>query len=672
MTNSKKLYKIKVILSLSNINADFLQLILCMFVSHYLIGNPLYGAALFLFNNIWILYFEGNLRHLKYKRGEGPGVMMWILLTFSLLAGMAIIFLYPVVGGKYEANYVSFFVLIVALRNIMTYWMTNSYNRKKKSNRVLKILFQLFFLLPCIVFAFWLMEGTPRYIVMIGFAFTGFLLSYESSTMVSFGKYIAHLDKDKIGEIFSYKVFSNMALYSQIAFSLGVLMYVCYISFSQETFSVWVYLVMALWLVFVLILSELFTWVANKQGWVMNLNLFLLGAGLWILGSVQMYRVTDWIGTAFWTFFWGFGLACITAVTNRYNKDFKLVARIANKKVADRDLYFRNMLTQLVAVIISYGIMLCVVTVWSFVIPNSTDAGVPALSRQIMMQLPVLFMLISIFFALKQPLDERIRQKLINYNAGTNQNDPTKKNLEKRLIKESRVRFGIKIIAGIVRPFLHLKVSGKENIDPGNFPSIFVCNHGLFYGPIAAVIYLPTYFRPWVDKKMVDIDLSAQEIYDRQLYRWPLLSGNAKMKISRIVAQPVTWALNSFNPIPVQKNSLHGIVQTFDDTVTVLTEGDNVLIFPEKPKKVKKGNKMTVEHETNTVGNLYTGFASIGKLYYEQSGKALYFYPIYANKKGHTFKIGEPVIYDPDNQPKEEKKRIADQLHDKMLELKNG
>ena len=52
MNAVKKAYRINVALSLSNVNADFLQLILCMMVSHYIIANPLYGAALFLFANI--------------------------------------------------------------------------------------------------------------------------------------------------------------------------------------------------------------------------------------------------------------------------------------------------------------------------------------------------------------------------------------------------------------------------------------------------------------------------------------------------------------------------------------------------------------------------------------------------------------------------------------------
>lgn len=662
-------YKIKVILSLSNINADFLQLILCMFVSHYVLQNPLYGAALFLFANIWLLYFNGGLRHLR-SSNRRVSYMAWLLLALCAGAGLAIIFFYPIMMQQLQANYVSFFVLLITARSALTYRLNDVYKAPKLSNRIYKAVFQLLFLLPCIAFALWLFKGNDLYVVIGGYALTGFLMSFQGSTLSNFNKYVSKLNADKLSGISSYRIFSSTTLYSQIAFSLGMLMYICYISFTQDAFSWTTYFMMGMWVILVLAVSETFSWLAIRRRWVLSLNLFLVGAAAWIFASIKMFGATDIAGSAVWTVLWGFGLACINVVMNSLNEDFKMVAAIANKRVSDKELYYRTLLLQIIAVIISNVIMLCVLTIWTFGMPKVADAELPGLFRSVMIQLPVIFMLISVLFALRQPLDERNLQKLTNYFTKQDKEKPVKQNLKKKLVQKSRVRFGVKLIATFVRPFLRLKVSGKENMDFENFPSIFVCNHGLFYGPIAAVIYLPTYFRPWVDKKMVVLDLCAQEIYDRELYKWPVLSKKAKMAISRFVAKPVSWALNSFNPIPVEKTSLRGVVETFDDTVQVLIEGDNVLIFPEKPKRVKKKNKMTVAHERQTVGRLYTGFAGIGTLYYEKTGKQLKFYPIYANKKGHTFKIGEPVLFDPDNDPKEEKQRIAEELHYKMLDLK--
>ena len=670
MNAVKKAYRINVALSLSNVNADFLQLILCMMVSHYIIANPLYGAALFLFANIWTLYFEGNLRRLS--SGPAPrktNLVMWILLSASVFAGLALVFLYPIVMQAPGTNFVSFFVLLIAARSVLTWKVNDALSKPGLARRIYKGLFQILFFVPCLAFA-WIIDDEPvMWMTLVGYALTGFLLSYQSSTMASLSKYIANTRRDKLHDIFSYRVFSNMSLYAQIALSLGVLMYICYVSFSTPAFSSDTYVYMGVWIVAVLLFSELFTKLVNRRGWILSLNIFIVGAAMWITGSLMMFDFKGLWGSTFWAGLWGFGLACITSVLNRYNGDFKMVARIAGRKVSDRDLHFRSMITQIISVIFSNAIMLCVVTVWVFVIPASHTPELPWVFRSTMVQLPVLFMLVSVFFALRQPLDERSRQKLLNYTQGTNNNTPTKQNLRSNLVEKKRVKFGVKILAFFVRPFLHLKVSGKEYMEMEHFPSVFVCNHGIIYGPIAAVIYLPTYFRPWIDRKMVDREMAAKEMYGRFIYRIPLLPPKAKMRIARLLAGPVTWALNSFNPIPVEKNNLRNVMTTFDDTVKVLSEGDNVLIFPERPRKVKRGDKMTVEHLTDSVGRLFTGFANIGRLYYETTGKCLRFYPIYASKINHTFRIGQPVVFSPDNDPHDEKQRIADLLHDKMLEL---
>lgn len=669
MTAAKKSYRINVALSLSNVNADFLQLILCMLASHYIIGTPLYGAALFLFANIWTLYFKANLRNLSGSPRPSANVVAWLLLSASVMAGLALVFIYPLTAHSPRTNYVSFFVFLIAARSLLTWRINNALSKPGRSRRIYKGLFQVLFFIPCLAFATIIEDRTAMWTILAVYAVTGLLLSYQSSTMASYSKYLAGHRGDKLTEIFSYRIFSSMSLYAQTALSLGVLMFVCYTGFSTPVFSAWTYLYMGLWIIGILLLSELFSRLANRSGWKLSINLFIVGAAMWIAGSFMMSHPYGLWGSTLWACFWGFGLACITSVLNRYNNDFKLVARIADRKVSDRDLHFRSILTQTIAVIFSNAIMLCVVTVWVFVIPATHEPALETTFRKILVQFPVLFMLVSIFFALRQPLDERSRQKLVNYSRGTNRNTPTKQNLRRNLVDRKRVRFGVKIIAFFVRPFLSLRLRGIDNMDPSHFPSVFVCNHGIIYGPIAAVIYLPTYFRPWIDRKMVDRSLAAKEMYSRFIYRLPLLGPRAKMAIARVLAHPVTWALNSFNPIPVEKNNMRNILSTFDDTVRVLTEGDNVLIFPEKPRRVKRGGKMTVEHLTDSVGRLFTGFANIGSMYYESSGKCLRFYPLYANRHNRTFNIGEPVVFDPDNDPHEEKQRIARVLHDRMLAM---
>ena len=224
MNAVKKAYRINVALSLSNVNADFLQLILCMMVSHYIIANPLYGAALFLFANIWTLYFEGNLRRLS--SGPAPrktNLVMWILLSASVFAGLALVFLYPIVMQAPGTNFVSFFVLLIAARSVLTWKVNDALSKPGLARRIYKGLFQILFFVPCLAFA-WIIDDEPvMWMTLVGYALTGFLLSYQSSTMASLSKYIANTRRDKLHDIFSYRVFSNMSLYAQIALSLSLI-----------------------------------------------------------------------------------------------------------------------------------------------------------------------------------------------------------------------------------------------------------------------------------------------------------------------------------------------------------------------------------------------------------------------------------------------------------------
>lgn len=666
MVRSRINNRYRIIMGLSNINADFLQLILCMFVSHALIDKPWFGAVLFVFMHIWLLYFQAGLQHIRTR--HKTRMFMWALLAVSLVIGIGVTFIYPIVSKRSYANYVSFFVGMVGIRTYLTYKINAIYSKRKASHRWYKILFQTLFFVPCVLYAMWLFKGSDLYIVTVGFLITGVLLSFQRSTLANFNKY-SRLYNDDMQNIFSYRMFSNMSLYSNIAISLGVLTYICYAGFTQTAFNYMTYLMMALWLFILLFFSHVFTLVVKRQGIAMGVNVFILGAAFWILGSVRMFGVNDLSGYGIWTLFWAFGLACISASLTSINHDFKMVADIADRKINYKDLQYRSLLMQVIGIIIASCIILVILAVWEFLVPTSHDAQMPILFRNIIIQLPALFMLISIVFALKQPLDRRNREKLMNYYRGNNQNKSTQENLSSRLVNESSVRFGVKIIAFLVKPFLRLRVLGKHNMDASKYPSIFVCNHGIFYGPIAAVIYLPTYFRPWVDKKMVDLELCTKEAYNRWIYAFPL-PPKAKWRLARFAARIATWAINAFNPVPVERDNLRKVMTTFEDTVKALSEGDNVLIFPERPKRVTKNGKTFLLHETDSVGDMFSGFANIGRLYYQATGKTLRFYPVYANHRGHTFKIGVPVEFDPEVESREERQRIADYLREQMLVLR--
>lgn len=656
--------KNKISVDLINLKSNFTQLLLCMFVSHYTIGNPLFGVASFLLANIWIIYYQGGLFRGKTKNNSKLG--MWILLSLSAIFGLSLLFIYPVVMNQPKANYISFFVAILTVRNLLSYKFNVILQKKSPLNTLYKLLLQAIFIIPALMLSHQVFTDLNMYIFWIGYIVSGVILVFSPRDLDYTEEGIT---EDKLSGISSYSIFKNMSLYAQIAYYLGVMMYFLYIALGQTSFKINIYIFMIHWLIFTQLLTQILSRWTHRQGKVLRLGLFLFGITMWIIGSVKMFDVVDLLPSIMWSLFWCVGISSINASLMGYNEDFLMVAEVADKRVKPQYMRVRTIITRTVASIVACCIMLVIVSVWSFASPNIADEKLPILLRNAMIQLPILFMIIALFFALRQPLNIRNREKLLLFHKSKNKDKTIQKSLKKVLVSKSRVRIGVKIIAFLLKPFLRLKVYGKENLDSSEYPSIFVCNHGVFYGPIATVIYLPTYFRPWVDRKMLYHELTSKELYERITYRMPLLSKKAKKRVARWIAKPVNWAMNSFNPIPVERDNLRNIIDTFNATIKALEEGDNILLFPERPAKIVEKGHQTLRHQKDTVGEIYTGFAQIGKMYYEKTGKHIRFYPVYTNKHTHSLRIGNPIIFDSNNPHQEEKLRIATSLHDSITRL---
>ena len=231
------------------------------------------------------------------------------------------------------------------------------------------------------------------------------------------------------------------------------------------------------------------------------------------------------------------------------------------------------------------------------------------------------------------------------------------------------MRSGVKILCAFARLFLRLKVSGKEHLLPGRYPSVFVCNHGFIYGPVSGVLYLPVPFRPWIHDVMLDPALAEREL--RKSLRFVLrifgdrLGGRMLHSLTRLVCR----TLNSFDPVPVVRGASRNLMNTFRTSLEALMDGDNILIFPEKPRELATNIDPDAEYDPYNLRSFYTGFAHIGRMYFDATGKNLLFYPLYSDKKRRRFMIGEPVEYDSSLDPRESRKRLSACLQERIEEM---
>lgn len=195
---------------------------------------------------------------------------------------------------------------------------------------------------------------------------------------------------------------------------------------------------------------------------------------------------------------------------------------------------------------------------------------------------------------------------------------------------------------------------------PSDEPVVFVANHEKNYGPAIMQLFFPISYRPWIIYNMLDEDVCkpyVQETFFDERLKWP-----------RWLSKPVTALLTPLlvrlmqetNPVPVYRGRPDRIVETFRQSIKALENGENLLIFPEKPAS---------EPFSDDVNEFFEGFLYLAKLYYRKTGKGLLFCPVSINPKTDTISIGKSVRFNPEFEFQVESDRIRLHLMEQVAGL---
>lgn len=207
----------------------------------------------------------------------------------------------------------------------------------------------------------------------------------------------------------------------------------------------------------------------------------------------------------------------------------------------------------------------------------------------------------------------------------------------------------------IVQPFVWCFTKGKKNLRKDDEARVFVSNHYEAFGPIAVFLRFPYKFRPWVIDKMCYPETIEQQFsigfYNN--YKW--IPKWIKVCLVKIAKRLILFAIRFARPIPVSRDNPRANIKTMQISTETLNKNCSVYIFPEKDS-VKEG-----------VGEFMSGFEYLAKYYYQKTGKKISFYPVFVSKKKASMYIEKPIIYNPDNDPNQEKERIINDLHDAMV-----
>lgn len=211
----------------------------------------------------------------------------------------------------------------------------------------------------------------------------------------------------------------------------------------------------------------------------------------------------------------------------------------------------------------------------------------------------------------------------------------------------------------LARRILRIKTVGEENIVHDK-AGVFVCNHGVIYGPVSAMLSLPVKCRPWVNDFMLDKESAARTMSRTFENKANWLGKRFKGVVIRTAAGIVCRSINRFNPIPVPKTDIRMYPVMMKESLQTLQDGTSLLIFPERPSG---------RYGDDTFHVFNTGFAAIGRRYYEETGENLPFYPVYTDKVKHEMRIGSPVYFEPGESIVVEKARLTSELRDRMVAM---
>ncbi len=638
---------------------DIINLLLCLYVSLLLLKNPVFGAALYVSSLFLSSFFKLYQNRVQLHVSLRSKILWGVLFVIALALDFALIVLYPSLRNDTLSLLVCGFVIIILFRSIALGFVYQRFS-KKPWCRILAQALEILFMVPVIFFAERYIHGFHNVLIYITYLLSGFIILLERSR--GYGARLKIKQAEDLRGVASYKLYQGMMLCTYIAFYLALFMYISYMFCFENNTEINMFLVTMGWLALVCVTTYLTYRMIMRTSKAVNMGLFVAGALMWIFSSVMMFRTSNTIESAWWSILWAVGVAIMYAVLTRMDKNFKLYSVLLNRDISEVALRQNTLVIQNFALLIS-GIMLIVIlTGWSFVLPYANGDKARYLSSGITL-LPMVFMLMGVYFALLQPMDEHNKERLEKLSSGSG-TEEMRARLNNILIAKYRKRLGVRLIMIVLRPFLRHRVIGRENVKAENFPAIFVCNHGEIYGPVAAVIYLPYYFRPWIDERMLNPDKNEQHIYQGTFARKRWMPEKMKRWLTRLLAALGRWAFGAFDPIPVYRDELRSIFKTFNLSVAAMQAEENILLFPENPQKTQDGR-----YESGDVGSFFTGFAHIGKAYYIKTGKCTTFYPIYSDKKKRIFQIGSGIKYNPEHTQAEEKRRIAEELNRAMKEM---
>ena len=199
-----------------------------------------------------------------------------------------------------------------------------------------------------------------------------------------------------------------------------------------------------------------------------------------------------------------------------------------------------------------------------------------------------------------------------------------------------------------------LEVIGAENLPPE--PALIVGNHAQMDGPISCQLYFPRKQYTWCAGEMMHLkDVPKYAFSDFWAQKPKCILWFYRL-LSYVIAPLSVCVFNNADTIGVYHDAR--ILSTFRNTVSRLSEGADVVIFPEHDK----------EHN-HIINDFQTRFVDVAGMYHKKTGKEISFVPLYVAPCLKKLVLGKPIRYCAANPKEQERERICDHLMEEITSL---
>ncbi len=203
------------------------------------------------------------------------------------------------------------------------------------------------------------------------------------------------------------------------------------------------------------------------------------------------------------------------------------------------------------------------------------------------------------------------------------------------------------------------EVRGLEKL-PEHGPAVLVANHLGALGPIAATASLPRRLYPWIISDMLDSAKAPEylrvDFIEKELHFRPPLS----LWLAKMLCKIAVPLLRSVGCVPVYPDP-EGLRGTIEQSLDLLTQEKFLIVFPEDPAQ-PPDTKLKMSP-------FKKGFTRLGELFYQRSGKSIWFYPLAIHAGQRLVQVGGPISYNPLTPQVVERLRIRNMLESMIHQM---